>query len=283
MFYLDPTKCLQNNSRSALFYPPRSFWGRRVFRWGRSFFKRAINTVTNKTHHPSPITHLITRLTLLYSYATQLRSASGRPPVPRENTKSGDRDRSTRRVLTRSNESTHPLPIPSTPVLDVKNHHSNLMRRERKSVPYPTPNQPRKSASPVVENTFVETTRNHDLSPKEQNNKLHPTSTRTVSPMKPQHTRNHHDPIAIIDPKEIQTSISHESLKVLFVEMCVFGRMGFVQPPSCIRCILAKKKKNLPNEFDNRQCKNLVVWRRNANMGERVQVAFILISWMAIF
>ena len=58
-------------------------------------------------------------------------STSGRPPVPRENTKSGDRDRSTpRRVLTRSNESTHPLPIPSTPVLDVKNHHSNLMRRE---------------------------------------------------------------------------------------------------------------------------------------------------------
>ena len=196
-------------------------------------------------------------------------STSGRPPVPRENTKSGDRDRSTpRRVLTRSNESTHPLPIPSTPVLDVKNHHSNLMRRERKSVAYPTPNQPRKSASPVVENTFVETrsTRNHDLSPKEQN-KLHPTSTRTVSPMKPQH-RNHHDPIAIIDPKEIQTFISHESLKVLFVEMCVFGRMGFVQPPSCIRCILAKKNKHLPNEFDNRQCKNLVVWRRNANTGE---------------
>ena len=44
--------------------------------------------------------------------------------------------------------------------------------------------------------------------------------------------------------------------------------MGFVQPPSCIRCILAKKNKNLPNEFDNRQCKNLVVWRRNANTGE---------------
>ena len=106
-------------------------------------------------------------------------STSGRPPVPRENTKTGNRDRSTpRRVLTRSNESTHRSIHYQ---FQVRHHQSNLTRRERKSVAYPT-----NSASISPENqhpAFVETrsTRNHDLLPTQQN-KLHPTSkhTRTV-------------------------------------------------------------------------------------------------------
>ena len=47
--------------------------------------------------------------------------------------------------------------------------------------------------------------------------------------------------IRIIDPKKDKSTIPLEFIKTLFTEMCAFGRMGFVQPPSCLRCTMAEK------------------------------------------
>ena len=71
--------------------------------------------------------------------------------------------------------------------------------------------------------------------------------------------------------------LDRDTLQRLFVEMCVFGRMKYVQPVSCIQCVLAnendigngkdndKDENNNPKSSSRNQCQNWVVWRKNAS------------------
>lgn len=64
-------------------------------------------------------------------------------------------------------------------------------------------------------------------------------------------------------------SLSHEEVQNLFVEMCFYARLTFLQPPSCLRCAyrdagLEGGEGDHPSQ-SKRSCNNLVVWRINAN------------------
>mmetsp|Transcript_4546 Transcript_4546/g.6637 ORF Transcript_4546/g.6637 Transcript_4546/m.6637 type:complete len:168 (-) Transcript_4546:205-708(-) len=62
---------------------------------------------------------------------------------------------------------------------------------------------------------------------------------------------------AINRPKDLHGIVPHEEIRNIFVEMCVFARMGFIHPPSCLQC--AYKSCEWSDS-----CDNLVVWRRRA-------------------
>mmetsp|Transcript_24951 Transcript_24951/g.39182 ORF Transcript_24951/g.39182 Transcript_24951/m.39182 type:complete len:136 (-) Transcript_24951:87-494(-) len=56
---------------------------------------------------------------------------------------------------------------------------------------------------------------------------------------------------------------SSESIDNLFITMCFYARLGFVQPPSCLKCAHRKAVKKTD---DGASCNGLVPWRRDANM-----------------
>jgi len=69
-------------------------------------------------------------------------------------------------------------------------------------------------------------------------------------------------------PQKLSNTLSPEQLQDLFVEMCFFARLGFVQPPCCLRCahdtISNNGNSNMTGstrESEKRKCSNLVVWR----------------------
>ena len=74
-------------------------------------------------------------------------------------------------------------------------------------------------------------------------------------------------------------SLSHEDIENLFVEMCFYARLAFIQPPFCLRCAYmyaglggngcdhkGNYSSSVGQDVDQkRTCNNLVVWRINAN------------------
>lgn len=69
----------------------------------------------------------------------------------------------------------------------------------------------------------------------------------------------------------------------LFVTMCFFARLGFVQPPSCLKCAYRSSRKKKKKEEEDAigagvgiivdpetgslsSCTELVPWRRDANV-----------------
>uniref|UniRef100_A0A7S3Q0E1 Uncharacterized protein n=1 Tax=Chaetoceros debilis TaxID=122233 RepID=A0A7S3Q0E1_9STRA len=66
--------------------------------------------------------------------------------------------------------------------------------------------------------------------------------------------------------KDLHGIISHEETQKIFVEMCTFARMGFVQPPTCIECAYSCSSCD-----ENPKCDNLVVWRQNAGEKHNLQ------------
>eukprot|EP00977_Amphora_coffeiformis_P007367 scaffold1595_cov171-Amphora_coffeaeformis.AAC.8 len=57
-------------------------------------------------------------------------------------------------------------------------------------------------------------------------------------------------------------SVGEEQMQELFVEMCFFARLGYVQPPCCLRCTYreALKDGNVQS-----QCPRWVIWRKDTN------------------
>lgn len=59
--------------------------------------------------------------------------------------------------------------------------------------------------------------------------------------------------------------LNDQQLRKLFVEMCFFARLGFVQPSCCLQCVFSQvvaRKKPILRE--NKTCCRWVVWRRDA-------------------
>jgi hypothetical protein len=78
---------------------------------------------------------------------------------------------------------------------------------------------------------------------------------------------------SIMEPSDIwkgQALLDEQELQELFVEMCFFARLGFVQPPCCLQCtyresiMSSRPTKKTTTRPPNKNCQRLVVWRRNA-------------------
>ncbi len=75
------------------------------------------------------------------------------------------------------------------------------------------------------------------------------------------------DRFKVYQPQEIMNKVTEDNVDRLFTEMCVFARMSFLQPPSCLHCAFKQsqeKDKDGEKATRNKYCQNLVVWRRNA-------------------
>lgn len=66
--------------------------------------------------------------------------------------------------------------------------------------------------------------------------------------------------------KDLHGIISHEEVQNIFVEMCTFARMGFVQPTTCLECAYSCSSCD-----ENPTCGNLLVWRQNAGEEHSLQ------------
>ena len=67
---------------------------------------------------------------------------------------------------------------------------------------------------------------------------------------------------AILDVKDVVDQADEDFVESLFVEMCFFARLGFLQPPICLRCLYMESVEGMEEDFD---CRNFCVWRKNAN------------------
>ena len=56
--------------------------------------------------------------------------------------------------------------------------------------------------------------------------------------------------------------LNEHDLRKLFVEMCFFARLGFVQPPCCLKCTYSQA---VVKGDKKKSCRNWVVWRKNAS------------------
>lgn len=75
---------------------------------------------------------------------------------------------------------------------------------------------------------------------------------------------------SIVDPSDLVHVISESQISELFVEMCFFARLGFVQPPCCLQCTY--KEATSTNKASsssskmvvpNMNCKRWVIWRKD--------------------
>mmetsp|Transcript_20853 Transcript_20853/g.28980 ORF Transcript_20853/g.28980 Transcript_20853/m.28980 type:complete len:367 (-) Transcript_20853:93-1193(-) len=69
----------------------------------------------------------------------------------------------------------------------------------------------------------------------------------------------------ILDPQEAwedQVIEDGTHMEYLYVEMCFFARLGFIQPPYCLKCVY---KECVDGQNSEEQCQRWVAWRKNAN------------------
>ena len=67
-------------------------------------------------------------------------------------------------------------------------------------------------------------------------------------------------------PEDLEGRFSIEEVKDLFVGMCVYSRLGFLQPPCCLRCSYDNSEDDESKKREsNLKCQKPVVWRINAS------------------
>jgi hypothetical protein len=82
---------------------------------------------------------------------------------------------------------------------------------------------------------------------------------------------------SIVEPSQLwkssSDSLNPSLLQELFVEMCFYARLGFVQPPCCLKCTYRHAHTTTNNNNNNKEqttsaastaCQQFVVWRKNA-------------------
>lgn len=71
-------------------------------------------------------------------------------------------------------------------------------------------------------------------------------------------------------PNKLRGVLPTTELRKMFVDMCFFARLGFIQPPCCLKCAFVEAKESSSGIKTSRSkkvgCSSLVVWRYNANM-----------------
>lgn len=73
---------------------------------------------------------------------------------------------------------------------------------------------------------------------------------------------NHSTSEFIVDPKDVSKQFSESQIEELFVETCFFARLGFVQPPCCLKCTY---RESLKGAVPKPHCDRWVIWRRDAS------------------
>jgi hypothetical protein len=77
----------------------------------------------------------------------------------------------------------------------------------------------------------------------------------------------------ILEPEDLwngDVDFDEQQLQELFVEMCFFARLGYAQPPCCLRCAYKETKgqdraKDRSGPPGHPACRRWVVWRKNAD------------------
>jgi hypothetical protein len=67
----------------------------------------------------------------------------------------------------------------------------------------------------------------------------------------------------ILEPAQVwkgAADFDEEQMKELFVEMCFFARLGFVQPPCCLQCTY---RESIHKKDPKTACQRWVVWRKD--------------------
>uniref|UniRef100_A0A7S1Z6L1 Uncharacterized protein n=1 Tax=Ditylum brightwellii TaxID=49249 RepID=A0A7S1Z6L1_9STRA len=59
------------------------------------------------------------------------------------------------------------------------------------------------------------------------------------------------------------SSLSTSTMAQIFVETCFFARLGFYQPPTCLKCAHAT---SVPKKSPPKKCNRLILWRKNATI-----------------
>lgn len=87
------------------------------------------------------------------------------------------------------------------------------------------------------------------------------------------HSRNHRlDPEnvpsstrlrMVQDVRDFSSQVEEKLLEELFVEMCFFARLGYVQPPCCLRCTY---REALKDSNSKSECTRWVIWRKDTNL-----------------
>jgi hypothetical protein len=69
----------------------------------------------------------------------------------------------------------------------------------------------------------------------------------------------------ILEPKDIYDKdvLSRDEIQEVFVEMCFYARLGFVQPPCCLLCTY---RESMEQRQPNSNCSRWVIWRRNGEL-----------------
>jgi len=78
----------------------------------------------------------------------------------------------------------------------------------------------------------------------------------------------------ILEPKDLrqQDILSSVQIEELFVEMCFYARLGFLQPPCCLLCTYEESAREGRRQQESRTnsnsgcCQRWVIWRRNAKL-----------------
>ena len=64
----------------------------------------------------------------------------------------------------------------------------------------------------------------------------------------------------IVELQDAATQMGDEQMQELFVEMCFFARLGYVQPPCCLRCTY---REALKDGNAQSHCPRWVIWRKD--------------------
>jgi hypothetical protein len=69
----------------------------------------------------------------------------------------------------------------------------------------------------------------------------------------------------IMEPKEIYDKdvLTSDEIQAVFVEMCFYARLGFVQPPCCLLCTY---RESMEQKEPNSKCCRWVIWRRDGEL-----------------
>lgn len=70
-------------------------------------------------------------------------------------------------------------------------------------------------------------------------------------------------------PEEIANKLDRKQMENLFVEMCFFARLGFLQPPTCLRCAYraaGASREGTAINVSMKQCNRKILWRKDAKL-----------------
>lgn len=84
---------------------------------------------------------------------------------------------------------------------------------------------------------------------------------------------NYDDEVSILEINDLQSNNNHNNNNIiggvprvqeLFVEMCFFARLGFIQPPCCLQCTYNESIKKQIDQ--SKTCHRWVIWRKDAGI-----------------